>query len=444
MEELIGRELLAEEWNFIEEIANQAEKYAGFTESEGITLCNRCGTAQIKQTPSPCSCGKDCFYCVHCLQMGKIKKCSILYHLSESNQFSLLEEPILTWNGKLSKQQQYASNTIKNAVDTNETRLIWAVTGAGKTEMLFQGIAHALKQKKRVCIASPRVDVCLELAPRLQAAFAGVPIAVLHGSMEEPYQYTQLVIATTHQLMRFKEAFDFLIIDEVDAFPFYIDAGLQFASNKARKKKSALIYLSATPNQKMQLAISKKQLAVTVLPARYHGYPLPVPMLKWVGDWKGAIKKENKGLVYKQIRRLVAKKKRFLVFVPHIPYMLQLEGCMKKWFPELQFESVFAADEQRREKVQAMRNETLDCLLTTTILERGVTFRDIDVLVLGSEDETYTEAALVQIAGRAGRNKEHPFGEVVYLYYGKTKEMVRAKKQIVKMNKQAVHQGLLI
>lgn len=48
-----------------------------------------------------------------------------------------------------------------------------------------------------------------------------------------------------------------------------------------------------------------------------------------------------------------------------------------------------------------MRKGELDFLLCTTILERGVTFTDIDVLVLGAEDRTFTEAALVQISGRA-------------------------------------------
>ncbi|KLD60566.1 hypothetical protein WP50_09385 [Lactiplantibacillus plantarum] len=71
------------------------------------------------------------------------------------------------------------------------------MTGAGKTEMLFPGIAWALAHQWRVAIASPRVDVCLELAPRLQAAFADVQIAVLYGRNPAPYQYTQLSLGPT-------------------------------------------------------------------------------------------------------------------------------------------------------------------------------------------------------------------------------------------------------
>lgn len=44
-----------------------------------------------------------------------------------------------------------------------------------------------------------------------------------------------------------------------------------------------------------------------------------------------------------------------------------------------------------------------------------------------AEEEIFSESALVQIAGRAGRSFEVPYGEVIYFHYGKTEAMVRAK-----------------
>lgn len=442
---LVGRELLRNELISVIEASENIQERKGFTLNAKEIICNRCGASQSKDRISaPCPCSTDCFYCVSCLQMGKVKKCSVLYYQQEENSFDDLEEPILTWTGSLSPQQQQASVEILNAVRVGEERLIWAVAGAGKTEMLFQGIADALKDKKRVCVASPRVDVCLELAPRLQQAFLHVEIAVLHGNMEEPYTYTQLVIATTHQLMRFREAFDVLIIDEIDAFPFHIDKSLQFAAQKARKKKGALIYLSATPSKEMQKAIRSKQLSASILPARYHGFSLPVPKFIWTGDWRKGIADHKKALPFlDHVKRLTEKKRRFLIFVPHIALMGQLDVYLQILFPAHSFTSVYAEDPERKEKVLKMRQEEYDFLLTTTILERGVTFRDIDVLVLGAEDKTFTEAALVQIAGRAGRHKDYPKGEVLFFHYGQSKEMKRARKQIRQMNKWASERGLI-
>lgn len=442
---LSGREVLLEEINEPLEGLRSISQVSGFFELNGQLTCRRCGTSErSKRQAAPCSCGPDCYYCTNCLQMGKIKRCSILYTEKEQNQFLPLEEPILTWNGTLSRQQQEASKELVATIEKDGKRLVWATTGAGKTEMIFKGIEVALRSKKRICIASPRVDVCLELAPRLTSAFQKVPQVLLYGGAEESYRYTQLVLATTHQLMRFKQAFDVLIIDEIDAFPFHIDETLQFAAQKAKKDNGSLIYLSATPDKKMQREIKQGTLAASILPARYHGFPLPVPHLIWNGNWQKRIRqKKTTGKFFYCIQQLIAKKRRFLIFLPNIALMQKLAEQLRELYPDKQFATVYAEDPERKEKVLAMRHENYDWLLTTSILERGVTFKDIDVLVLGAEDPTFTEAALVQIAGRAGRHRDFPTGTVLFFYYGQTKAIKRAVKQIKQMNRLAFERGLV-
>ena len=266
---LMGRELLMSELkeDFLKEFKGITSK--SFMEVGQQLTCRRCGSNRPKdRQAAPCTCGENCFYCIRCLQMGKVKRCNTLYHVPEKNQFIPIIESILTWQGQLSQQQERASKEIETTIKNCHTRLIWAVAGAGKTEMLFKGIEWAIKSGKRVCIASPRTDVCLELTPRLKSAFQHVEQITLYGEMEESYRYTQLVIATTHQLMRFREAFDVLIIDEIDAFPFDTDKALQFAAQKAKKTTGTIIYLSATPNKQMRQDIVQKKLAASVLPDR--------------------------------------------------------------------------------------------------------------------------------------------------------------------------------
>lgn len=94
------------------------------------------------------------------------------------------------------------------------------------------------------------------------------------------------MIATTHQLMRYKNAFDVLVVDEVDAFPYSMDERLQFAVLKSMKKTGVRIYLSATPSKKMQKDVARRQLEAIKIPLRFHQKPLPVPTFQWVGDWK--------------------------------------------------------------------------------------------------------------------------------------------------------------
>lgn len=84
-----------------------------------------------------------------------------------------------------------------------------------------------------------------------------------------------------------------------------------------------------------------------------------------------------------------------------------------------------------------MRNEELDFLITTTILERGVTFPGIDVIVLKADDEIFSAAALVQIAGRVGRNSDRPTGRVLFYCQSKSGNIKSCDQQIKLMNRKA-------
>ncbi|MEL1196240.1 DNA/RNA helicase, partial [Staphylococcus epidermidis] len=74
-------------------------------------------------------------------------------------------------------------------------------------------------------------------------------------------------------------------------------------------------------------------------------------------------------------------------------------------------------------------------LITTTVLERGVTFKNIAVFVLGAEHVVFTESVLVQIAGRAGRQQEHAANPVYFFYADYTVAIQRACQQIKRQNR---------
>lgn len=410
---------------------------------KGITdhKCNRCQSVNIY--PFYCShCKKECRYCRDCLNLGMVTDCCYLInHITDCCQN---REITFQFNSILSNKQQQASDFIKRCVQNNDNVLLTAVTGAGKTEMIFESIRYTLEQGKRVCLASPRVDVCLELYPRIQQVFPDEKIALLHGKMSEPYQYTHLVIATTHQLLKFNNAFDLLIIDESDSYPFEKNKILQNRVAVTLKKKHSLIYLTATPNKKQLYLVKIGFFKQFELNARYHQHALPEPIFKYIGNWKSYIETKHIQKIVKYINQLLNNKRRFLLFVPHIYEMEQLETLLKKYIPQnIKYTSVSSKDENRLEKVAQMRNEKYNFLLTTTILERGVTFSNIDVIVLGSEDYVFNQASLVQIAGRVGRKQDFPTGKVLFLHNGISKEMVKAKKFIQKMNKKAKQENLI-
>ncbi|MEH7504212.1 DEAD/DEAH box helicase [Neobacillus drentensis] len=447
---LTGKQLLLEDIPFpFEEVQTHYEN-GYITYRKGIehngkkSVCSRCGNKDPQRFASyPCSrCGENCLYCRHCIMMGRISNCTPLIGWSGPVPNTHLPSKIKHWQGTLSKGQQEASDHVIEAIQQNDEHLVWAVCGAGKTEVLFAGIEAALAAKKRICIATPRTDVVLELTPRLKAAFPDIQVASLYGGSEDRHQYASLTIATTHQLLRFYQAFDAIILDEVDAFPYTVEESLQYAAIQARKPTSAMIYLTATPNEKWQRECRTGKRPFTTIPARFHRHPLPVPEFVWCGNWQKQLQKNKlPPTVYRWISTRIQQNKQALVFFPHITLMEKALPILHKYASSI--EAVHAEDPDRKEKVQRMRSKQTPLLLTTTILERGVTFPNIDVAVVGAEDAIFSESALVQIAGRAGRSKDHPDGVVTYFHYGKTEEMLKARKQIVSMNREGIKRGLL-
>ena len=53
--------------------------------------------------------------------------------------------------------------------------------------------------------------------------------------------------------------------------------------------------------------------------------------------------------------------------------------------------------------------------MTTAVLERGITVKNLQVIVYDAHSEIYNAASLIQIAGRAGRKADAPKGEVYFV-----------------------------
>lgn len=402
--------------------------------TKGKICCARC---HAKLKPVEARLPYHHYYCYVCIQMGRMDTRHSLATFPEPNKFPVIESP-MSWQGQLTDLQQQCANQIVKIFEKRQRHLLWAVTGAGKTEMLFPAISWAVSQRLRIGIVSPRVDVCIELFPRIQSAFKKVSSILLHGKAEQPYQYSQITICTTHQLLRFYHAFDVMVIDEVDVFPFSGNDMLHYAVQNAIKPGGGILYLTATPDDALMHKIKRKKISVSYLPIRYHGHLLPTVKivknqhLKKLVD-QGRLPKS----ILQMINRLVKQKQRFLLFVPRIKDLTLVSNALEKANINCTYLTVYSADPQRLEKVTAMRSQSVDFLITTTILERGVTFPGIDVMVLKADDEVFSTSALVQIAGRVGRNSARPTGQVILYCETKSKTIKSCDRQIKEMNRKA-------
>src|SRR5699024_843388 len=129
------------------------------------------------------------------------------------------------------------------AIKYHHDLIIYAVTGAGKTEITFRGIQFARSLGMNVLFVSPRVDVIREIYLRMTDAFKNARIDLLYGDekIEADFVFT---VSTVHQLYNFRNHYDVIIVDEVDAFPLTKDQLLKTQNEQAKTNTIAIIYLT--------------------------------------------------------------------------------------------------------------------------------------------------------------------------------------------------------
>ena len=413
-----------------DDLLEQAQQLPAIVQEKTGLTCNRCGT-KIDKARWKLQIGS--YYCRACIQLGRVRSDQKLYYFPQQ---AFPQEEVLRWQGTLTSFQSRVSQELVQSLTESQPMMVHAVTGAGKTEMMYQVVAETIKKGACVCIATPRIDVCIELYKRMTKDFS-CPISLLHGD-SEAYFRTPLVISTTHQLLKFYQAFEILIIDEVDAFPFVDNPVLYHAVSNAKTKNGKLIYLTATSTKELDKKVKKQEIKRVSLPRRFHGNPLVIPRKVWLKDLR---KKVEKKQVPRKLLKLIKDQRKnsfpLILFVSEIELGEKFLSLLRRAFTDEIIELVTSKTENRLELVEKFRNQEITILVSTTILERGVTFPKVDVFVIEANHRLFTKSALVQIAGRVGRSMERPTGELLFLAEGTSKEMTQAIKEIKEMNREA-------
>lgn len=445
-----------------------------------LRRCMRCGSGEARMNRTACAaCGSSaCAYCEACLTMGRSRECGLLIlgggmagladaqgaavpgaalAVAAARAHSVHAPAAVAARWGLSPAQQAAASAALSYARPRLTRqsptnaasptqfLIWAVTGAGKTEMVFPLIEAALAAGGRALIATPRRDVVLELDPRIRRAFPAANVVTLYGGSEQRWEDGDITIATTHQLFRFHERFDLVIIDELDAFPYHGDERLHYAAAKVGVPGGAVILLSATPPRAMQRDVRRERIGCARVPVRFHRHPLPVPLQTRMPRVSELLTKRK--LPRPLLARLTASLTRgaqCFVFVQQIRHAEPLAQLLREALPGASIGATSSKDAERKQRVQAFRNRELRILVTTTILERGVTVPFSDVFILDADGKLFDESSLVQMAGRAGRSADDPNGRVYFFASTNSQSQRRAIAQIKSMNREARRNGYLL
>ncbi|MHB8125955.1 MAG: DEAD/DEAH box helicase family protein [Desulfitobacteriaceae bacterium] len=400
--------------------------------------CQRCGETELEEWPGVLGMMATCR---SCSSLGVSSSQQVLYR--DKRAFEKKAEAVsFVLQPSLTIAQERASSQVLEFVQQSDEKeaLLWAACGAGKTEVCFTSAAWALERGKSVLFAAPRQDVIRDVAPRLQRNFPELQFQILSGMNPIKYQKGIMVLATTHQILRFYRAFDLIFLDEMDAFPYKGSRMLEWGLKQALHSNGKILYLTATPSEEGLRKNNKVGKNLIRLPARHHRHPLPVPI--WFKFSLSPEKLNFAGEMEVQLRDMVILGPT-LVFVPKISWVVTLVQSLRIRFPEWNIEGSFSSDPGRKQKIDGLSKGEYQLFICTSILERGVTIPNAQVIVIAADHPVFDGRSLVQMAGRAGRTKEYPDGQVMFVSERKAPGVTEAISWIKEQNIYAASLGLL-
>lgn len=302
---------------------------------------------------------------------------------------------------QLNSYQQAGSDQIVSAYLSGNNIILDAVCGAGKTEMLLEVIKIALNNNCKVGFACPRKILTIELYERIKTYYNCDYFGLVVGGVRENMN-SDLVFLTTHQLIKYDGYFDLLIIDEIDAFPFCDNYELEQAALKAAKQ---YIFLSATVPLKYLKLVQRDQLVYVNNFKRHHLQKMPSVSLEKCGDKLFFLN------LLKNIKKL--KQCPIIIFVPTKKIGHKLHLLLKLMMISNRFVSSKNIKEQT---LKQFKEKKFNILISTTVLERGITLKNLQVLVYQADHFVFNQDTLIQICGRVGRDSIITTGAIIFLY----------------------------
>jgi len=422
--------------------------------ANGAMACNRCGQ-QYRVVKVFCREGqKDCYYCQECLMLGESKPCEALYAAPartrpEENFVSSIR---LNLDISFSIAQYEAFESLARFVrkDSLSECLVWEACGAGRPETVFGAVREVLKRGGRVLFGVPRRDVLDDLVARMERAFPGVSVGVRYGKPRPYPKESDIVLASTHQALKYYRSFDLVILDESDAFPYRANPILMNALRRARKAEGKLIYMTPTPAPEIYARAQRGEIKVIQIPVRQHGHPLIIPQI--ILDKELA----NDNRVPERLLQLVREsleedQAQVLVVVPNGSYSQQVAEWLNSRLLSLRIQGLkerpilhtSSHDPEREKKVNSYFRGEANILITTGLTGRGDLAPNSNMVVLWSENEIFDEGYLLQLAGRVGWSEAYPGGKVWFVGSRVTREMEGAVRKIRLLNEEAHKRGFL-
>ena len=215
-----------------------------------------------------------------------LKKNILLEEKEENYRYNLINEEKIKFN--LNEEQQKVYKEIFNSINTNETFLLYGVTGSGKTNVYMKVIEDVIKNNKTAILLVPEISLTPQIIKRFTSYFSN--IAVLHSGLSDGEKYDEwrkinegkvnIVIGARSAIFAPLKNIGVIIIDEEHSQTYKQENNprynaIDIAKERCKYHNCPLILGSATPSLESFARAKKGVYKLLELKNRYNNNTMP-------------------------------------------------------------------------------------------------------------------------------------------------------------------------
>lgn len=255
-----------------------------------------------------------------------LKKNILLEEKEENYRYNLINEEKIKFN--LNEEQQKVYKEIFNFINTNETFLLYGVTGSGKTNVYMKVIEDVIKNNKTAILLVPEISLTPQIIKRFTSYFSN--IAVLHSGLSDGEKYDEwrkinegkvnIVIGARSAIFAPLKNIGVIIIDEEHSQTYKQENNprynaIDIAKERCKYHNCPLILGSATPSLESFARAKKNVYKLLELKNRYNNNTMPkVEIIDMNKEFKKASGYFSNTLI-DQIKETLERKEQVILFL---------------------------------------------------------------------------------------------------------------------------------
>lgn len=340
---------------------------------------------------------------------------------------------------KVAEAIKQAGNGFYNFIKSKKSNgILWCAPNSFEYDSIVDGIAEVVKQGGRVLFATSAF-ITNEALTAFTEAMEGAKAGIIYG-FEPDYKNNDICICSYLEFPCFYKSFDLVILDQRYLYLEKPVQNLVYLYQKAVKEKGKFLSITCYP-EKNKKNFFRSTPEIIAIPVNYRKNPIPEPRIITSRFLKGT-EAFFPQMVMDVIRWSLKENTKLIIFVPDEGevhkvyfYLTNLEGIDR--------EIIDISNEKDKTSFIRFKRGEVQILISTDLKDSTHVIKDINIIVMNSDDEVYGVDTLINIAAMASMGTGKKLREVMFVATQENERLSLAKSTIRNINRISWEMGYI-